>query len=658
MAKSNQAAGWAGRLLRVDLSSGDISRQDSLPYASYLGGRGWGARLAWEEILPGVGAFDPENLLMFLAGPLTGTTAPFSGRGEVCGLAAQGWPHEWYARSGMGGHWAPEMKYAGYDGIVVWGQAKKPVYLLVQDDKVEIRDANHLWGLGTYKTQEILRSEHGKEAKVLTIGQAGERLSRIAVINSETESAAGQGGYGGVMGSKRLKAVVIRGTGAVRIAQPEEFLRRTLAITKEAHAPMGHPKPAELHPGLAKYKQRFWACSQQCTVNCTDCHYYEDVPGVVYQGRNRGQLHCVAALFPGFPHYEMMDYRWDIGFEAGFEMAKLCNDWGLNHWDILIGMIPWLRDSQKAGLVDDLDGLKIDLNSPRFWAEMIRKIAFREGRWGEALAEGGWRAAMITGVGKEIARRWYPAWGYSGHWDGHTCNPIVFPYWLVPALQWAVDTRDPISSGHGWAQNIMRWSPLAERGESISWEKLRGVATLTYGEENADAFDPHSGYRAKVGPALWHTLKSATKDSMILDDNIFPRFLSVKTEDQFSRTDGMLGPQFERYMFTAATGMDWTDADFNAAAERVLQIERAIAVRNFGRSRQDDEYVIPYFEVEDAWINPLLGEHYRLDAARFRHMLDEFYAGRGWDVQTGVPTRERLEALGMRDVAEGLEAKR
>jgi len=655
MGKGNQVAGWTGKLLRVDLSSGDVQTQDSLAYAPYLGGRGWGARLAWEEIPPGVGAFDPENLLMFLAGPLTGTTAPFSGRGEVCGLSAQGWPHEWYARSGMGGHWAPEMKYAGYDGIVVKGRADRPVYLLVQNDKVEIRDASHLWGMTTTQAQLALQAEHGREVKVLTIGPAGERLSRIAVVQSETESAAGQGGYGGVMGSKRLKAIVIRGTGVIRIAHPEEFLRRTLAITKEAHAPMGHPKPAQLDPQLAKYKQRFWACSQQCTANCTDCHYYEDVPGVVNPGLNRGQLHCVAALFPGFPNYKLMDYRWDIGFEAGFEIAKLANEYGLNHWDILIGMIPWLRDSQKAGLVDDLDGLKIDLNSPHFWAGLLHKIAFREGKWGEALGEGGWRAALATGVGVDIARRWYPAWGYSGHWDGHTCNPIVFPYWLVPAIQWAVDTRDPISSGHGWAQNIMRWSPLAERGESISWEKLRGVAAKVYGAENAAAFDPHSGYEAKVKPALWHTLKSATKDSMILDDNIFPRFLSVKTEDQFARTDGMEGPQYERYMFTAATGMDWTDSEFDAAAERVLQIERAIAVRNHGRSREDDEYVIPYFEVEDAWINPLLGQHYRLDAAKFRQMLDEFYAGRGWDVKTGVPTRERLEALGMHDVAEELE---
>ena len=650
-----QPSGWTGKLLRVDLSDGSIREQDSLPLAPYIGGRGFGARIAWEELPPRVGAFDPENLLMFLAGPLTGTTAPFSGRGEVCGLGPQGWPVEWFTRSGMGGHWAPEMKYAGYDGVIVKGEADGPVYLWIHDGKAELRDASHLWGIGTYETQQRLIAEHGRQVKVVAIGQAGERLSRIAIVNSETESAAGQGGFGAVMGAKKLKAIAFAGTGSVHIAQPDVFLRRTMAIAKEAHACHGHPHPFPANPDLEKYGGRFQACTQQCSVKCNS-RYFANVPGVVYGGVNKGQIHCVAGIFRGLGKNAWMDYDWEIGFEAGFEISKLTNDYGLNHWDLIVGMIPWLRDCQRAGLLSKLDELVIDLNSPHFWAALMKKIAFREGDWGEALAEGGWRASLITGVGKELAHRYYPAWGYSGHWDGHTCNPTVFPYWLVSAIQWAVDTRDPLSSGHGYTQNVMGWAPLREGANAITWEKMQAIAARVYGKDDELAYDPHSGYVAKAGPAVWHTNRSAIKDCVTVDDQMFPRIFSLKTEDQYARADGMEGPAFEYHMFCAATGADWSEEEFNAAAERVVNLERAIEVKRHGRNRRDDEWVIPYFERPDSWVNPLLGEHQSLDAARFRQILTDFYLKRGWDPQTGMPTRAKLEALGRGEVAEALAA--
>lgn len=653
--KGGQPGGWTGKLLRVDLSDGSTREQDSLPLTPYIGGRGFGARLAWDELEAGIGAFDPGNLLMFLAGPLTGTTAPFSGRGEVCGLGPQGWPVEWFTRSGMGGHWAPEMKYAGYDGVVIKGQAEKPVYLWIHDGKAGLKDAAHLWGLGTYETQQRLLAEHGRQVKVVAIGQAGERLSRIAIINSETESAAGQGGFGAVMGAKKLKAIVFAGSGSVRVAWPDEFFRRTMAIAKEAHACHGNPRPAQWSSEMDKYGGRFQACTQGCSQRCSS-RYYRRVPGVVYGGVNKGQIHCVANIFRGLGKDSIMDYHWSIGFEAGFEIAKLTNDYGLNHWDLIVGLIPWLRDCQQAGLITKLDELEIDLDSPQFWAALMKKIAFREGDWGEVLAEGGWRAAQLTGVGKELAHRYYPAWGYSGHWDGRTCNPTVYPYWLVSALQWAVDTRDPLSSGHGYTQNMMGWAPLRPDNQFITWEKLRAIAARVYGPEDELAYDPYSGYLAKAGPAVWHTNRSAIKDCVTVDDQMFPRLFSIKTEDGFARADGMEGPDFEYYMFESATGIGWSREEFYAAAERVVNLERAIEIRRHGRSRQDDEWVIPYFEVPDAWVNPVLGERYALDADKFRAMLTDFYQKRGWDPGTGVPTTAKLESLGLPDVAEALEA--
>jgi aldehyde:ferredoxin oxidoreductase len=646
--------GWTGNILRVDLTSGEIWTQPSTEYhLRYIGGRGIGARLAWEEIPPGVGAFDPRNPLMIFAGPLTGTSAPFSGRTIIMGVSPQSYPVEWFSRSNVGGHFGPELKWAGYDGIVITGQAERPCYLLIENARVELRDAGELWGLDTYEAQRRLMTAHGKGIRILTIGPAGERLSRIAIINTETESAAGQGGFGAVMGHKRLKAIVVRGTGKVHIAQPELFRRRCQAIAEEAHAPLGWPGPARLDPEkVVKYGERFHACTQGCTVRCSECRWYDRVPGVVRKGRlYSGQFHCASALFPGVPG---TFYDWKLGFEAGFELSTICNEYGLNQWDILFGIVPWLRDCRRAGLLQDLDGIPIDPDDPHFWAELLRKIAHREGI-GDALAEGGRRAPDILGFGREFADEYYAAWGYAGHWDGHgnRINEIFFPFWLVPALQWAMDTRDPLSSGHGYAQNIMTWSKHLSPQAGLDWDTIAEVAARVYGSRSAAHI--RSGYEDKAFPAFWHGQRSVIKDSLLVDDQIFPRIYSEKTPDHFARALDMDGPSFEYHMFTAATGLDISEAEFERMAERVFNIERAVLVRNYGRDRAMDETVIPYFSKVEWWTNPELGERQALDVERFRRLMDEYYTLRGWDPRTGWPTRRRLEELDLRDIADELE---
>jgi len=164
--------GWAGKILRVDLTKGKseiVSTSDYVP--TYIGGRGLASRIYWEEVPPDAGAFDPENRLIFTTGPLQGTLAPTSGRFMVVGKAAQTAPVESYSRSACGGHWAPELKWAGFDAIVVYGRASKPVYIWIHDGRVEIRDASKLWGLDTFSTQERLWKAHGKETRSVTIGR-------------------------------------------------------------------------------------------------------------------------------------------------------------------------------------------------------------------------------------------------------------------------------------------------------------------------------------------------------------------------------------------------------------------------------------------------------------------------------------------------------
>ena len=139
--------GWTGKFLRIDLSRRSYAVDDTLSYAkTYIGGRGIAAKIAWDEIPRGVIAFSEENPLILFPGPLTGTSAPYSGRTTVCTLAPQGYPHEWYTRSSFGGHWGPELKYAGWDGPVITGRADKPLYLMIANDQVDFLDAGLLWG--------------------------------------------------------------------------------------------------------------------------------------------------------------------------------------------------------------------------------------------------------------------------------------------------------------------------------------------------------------------------------------------------------------------------------------------------------------------------------------------------------------------------------
>jgi len=636
------SGGYAGRILRVNLGRNTIDAEETARYApEWIGGRGVAARIAWNEIPPGTTAFDPANPLIFMTGPLTGTMAPFSGRTTLCGLSAQGYPQEFYTRSSFGGHWGPALKYAGFDGIVVTGAAPRPVWLKIEDGKAAIEDARPLWGMGIYETQQRLAAQLGQGWRIFAIGPAGENLSRIAVAATETESASGQGGFGAVMGSKRLKAIAVRGTGVLPIADPARFERVCSWIRDEAHGSHGWPHTPRLDPEMVnKYGQKFQACTQGCAVRCFDARYYTKVPSYFCKGKRlAGQVDCVAQLFYGAPG---TFYDWTTGFEAGFELTRLANDEGLNHWELVIGLFPWLRYLAQDGEARAIDGREIDLNDPHFWAHVMTGMSRRQGQWRSALAEGTVRGANYLGLGGERLAELFPAWGYAGHWDGHgdRINQIFFPFWVVAFLQWAVDTRDPISSGHGYVQNIMGWSLQNSPVHGIPWDRIIDVTARVYGSKLAA--DPRSGYVDKAYPAFWHGQRSVMKDSLPVDDQVFPRVFSKRTDDNFAQAGDMAGPSFEYNMFRSATGSSWSEAEFEHACARVIQLERLFHIRNHQRSRQDDETMIPYLTRAENLVNPYVGHHVSGDPAALRRVLSEYYHLRGWDAESGWPTPETL----------------
>ena len=654
--------GWANRILRIDLSEMRIWAQETAPYVpAYLGARGVAARICWDEYPEPVGPFDPANPLMVITGALTGSRSPYAGRTNVCAFSPQASPYPWFTRSSIGGRFGGELKRAGYDGIVVTGASETPVHVRIRDDEVSVLPAGDLWGLDIMDTLEALESAEGKRVRSLVIGPAGERLSRIATIQTASSSAAGQGGFGGVMGSKQLKAISVVGTGRVSLAAPETMtsLSRVLA---RGFKQAGRDKPSGFGGDLGKLNQELAAegdgraRTKPCTEGClTPCAvYFEDMPGAVFKRKWSGSWFCVASVFPGRER-PLLD--WGLVRRAAFEMNVLSNRYGLNQFDILIGVVPWLIACQKDGTISELNGQAMDWDSPAFWAEFLRATAYREGL-GDVLAEGGWIAAQTLRAGEDMARRRYPGWGHPGHWDGHAHEGLPFPHWLVPALQWMSDTRDPFNSGHGslwapWANGDA--SKLDAEEREVTLDKIRAIGQRLYG--SADAVDPFGGYGGKASMGHWHTVRPVILDCVPVDDFRFPVIYHQDAPDGYWRfdVDGLgeiEGPSVEYHLFRAGTGLDWPETEFERAAERVCTMERALQVRHWGRDRRLDETLLPYFERPEFSKSPFLDKRYGLDREQFEPVVDEFYTLHGWDTEKGWPTRERLAELDMGDVHE------
>jgi aldehyde:ferredoxin oxidoreductase len=382
----------------------------------------------------------------------------------------------------------------------------------------------------------------------------------------------------------------------------------------------------------------------------------------VYDRKWSGDWVCVGRDFLGHeeddPPPKKSIYDWQLGHRAAFELNVLSNRYGLNQSDIIGGMVPWLIACQKAGLVSEINGLKIDWRSPAFWAEFLRIMAYREGI-GDALAEGGWAAARALGLGEDLARRRYPGWGCSAHGDPFGWGSVTFPYWLVSALQWLADTRDPFNSGHGYlwaasaAEHAAELEDDAERAAAL--DRIRAIGQRVY--RSADAVDPCGSYGGKANAGHYQRLRSVIKDCMPVDAH-FPLIYDATAPDGYYRLRDVEelgeieGPSVEYHLFAAGTGVAWSEEEFVQAAERVCTLERALQVRYWGRDRSMDERVLPYFERTEPYQNPYLDRRYGLDRGLFEPVLDDFYALHGWDTRTGWPTRERLGELGMADLYE------
>ena len=655
--------GWVGKLLRVNLTTEKIWTEDTMEYdvRNYLGGRGLAARIAWKEIGPEVGPFDPENRLMFLTGPLTGTPAPTSGRGIICSVSPRAYPRPWFTRSGIGGFWAPELKYAGYDGLIIQGRAEKPIYLLIHNNHIELKDASKLWGKGAISTQMQLRNIHGKDFQTLAIGPAGENLIRWSTIQHGLSNASGMPGFGAVMGSKLLKAIVIKGAGGIRIARPKEFLEACKYVEElirpgpTLRAKFGNPIPS---PNTTP-------CSHACPVNCF-ARIYKNIRARIGEGVINMMSQCAEALYIwGFNRTEYPTenikevYQGDIktrptpgfGEEFGVELQTLGEDLGLCGRTYIV-FYAWFGACIDNG-ISEINGFELNPDRPEWWYEFLKKVAFREGL-GDIFAEGLTRAIErldVPEILKKTAMFLEPAWGFPAHRLGRATESQPSPLWIFSMLHWIVDTRNPMSNTHQSSFTEYWFPPHHGGGDpEVSQEKLKRTFERVFGTSKViePGFEPID---VKVRAAIWHQHRSVLKDSLLLCDWCFPRILKVfGSEMEFYQSADYYGDiNSEIKLLNPATGLDLTLEELERICERIFNLERALQVRNYDRSREVDSSMEWYFEY------PEKSDGTKLNKEIFDCYLEEYYRQRGWDELTGWPTREKLEELGLEEVASALE---
>jgi aldehyde:ferredoxin oxidoreductase len=596
---------YAGKILRVDLTSRQI-REEPIradQARTYIGGRGLGTRIIFDEVDAAIDPFDPANKLVLAAGPLTGTTAACGGRymaitkGPLTGAIAC---------SNSGGNFGPELKYAGYDAIVLEGAASEPLMLVIDDGSAALRPADGLWGKTVPETEDVLHQQLGHGFKCISIGPAGERLVRFACIINDKSRAAGRSGVGAVMGSKKFKAVAVRGTGGLRVAEPAAFRGACLdALTKlKAGAITGTGLPkfgtailvniineSGMFPTRNFQQGQFESAEKisgetiaeqilirnrscvACPIACGRVTAVKDGP---FAGRGEG------------PEYETI---WAVGAAVGVsDLAAatkanyICNELGMDTISAGATIACAMELSEKGVIDESHTGRRLRFGDAEALVDTMTKIGYRRG-FGDVLAEGGARLAEAFGrpdLFMGVKRQEFPAYDPRG----------VFGM----GLQYATSNRGACHvRGYMIAPEVLgvpqKMDPLTVEGKAAMNIALQNLTA---------ALD-------SCGVCLFVVFS--------------------------------IGAPELTAMLKSATGFGYDIDEFLRTGERIWNLERLFNHRA-GFSAKDD--TLPKRLLSDPMPGgPAAGKTVPLD-----EMRKEYYRLRGWD-SGGRPTAQKLAALGL-----------
>jgi len=602
--------GYIGKILRIDLSREKFRVEDLKPedVDLFVGGSGLAAKIICTEVNPQIDPFSEGNKIVCMTGPLTGTIVP---GGNKTTIAAKSPLTNAWGEAHLGGFWGPELKFAGYDGIIIAGRAKSPIYVFIHDDEIEFRDASKLWGSTTSLTEKLIREENeDKNIRVLTIGPAGENLVRYSVVVSD-ERVAGRTGMGAIFGSKNLKAIAVRGTKKVEI---KEYSRLRSLIRRLYPVIMSDP-PTQIRAlygtngemeifyeygdvPLKNFSKGAWEgiskISGQVIVKsmlrrhraCFNCpvHCWKEV--VIKEG-------LYAGTETRAPEYEtaaslgallLID---DSNYLAVAEY--LCNEYGIDV--ISTGVtIAWVMELFEKGIITEKEtgGLKLEWGNAQVVIKLLSMISRREG-FGDILAEGSMRASKI--IGKNSER-------FAMHIKGVEIpmhDPRAFK---GMGLQYATSNRG--------ADHLQGSFFRIEQGERVPDLKIY---------ERVDRFSVKGKAWMVAVMQDWHE---------VLESVGLCKFVR-------------LAPGHVAAFYTLVTGIVKRVPELREAGERIFNLKRMFNVKA-GLSSKDDTLPRRFLE------EPLDEGGAKGQTVELEVMLQEYYKCRGWD-SNGVPTKETLARL-------------
>lgn len=634
--------GYAGKILRVDLSSESISELPTINYADrFLGGRGVAAALYWDEVPPEANAFDAENALIFATGPLAGVPVFGGSRWLVYGKSPATFP-EHSCSCNLGGDWGLRLKSAGYDAVLIRGESEKPVYLFLHDGVSELKDASVLWGRGAIETRKILKGELGSSASVVAIGPAGENMVSIATLVADND-AVGSGGMGAVMGSKKLKAIAVRSARQrMEVARPEkvkELAAYFRSLGREPIPAAGNLVFRITGPGTEK------APCYGCLGTCHRRTYQAD-------DGQKGKFMCQAATF----YQALSEPYYGPGHEIPFHATKLCDDYGLDTMSLSM-IILWLQRCHRAGiLTDENSGIPISkMGSLEFIETLARKISLRDG-FGDLLAQGIAKAADGVGPGaRELITKYISKAG-----QPNINEPRLY---VTTALLYAMEPKPPMPQLQEVSRVVLKWLEWINNPESgyASSDVVRRIARRFWGSAAAADFSTFDG---KALAARMIQDREYAKDCLVLCSFFWPVMDIEHSQDHVG------DPTLETLILSAVTGKDIAEKELYLIGERVFNLQRAILVREGHHGREGDH-------LPETWhTTPLKGDMANpeclvpgkgdksisrkgavIDRQEFERSRDEYYQIRQWDVATGLQTRAKLEELDLADVARDLEQR-
>ncbi len=696
--------GYTGKILRVNLNTREVSTDDTLKYVEFIGGEGIAMKIMWDEVAPGTKPFDPANKIIFGTGPLCGTGAPCSGRTNITSLLPSS-PFGGVSSSHMGGYFSVELKYAGWDMIVIEGKASSPVWLRIEDDVVTIEDARWMWGKGIFDTQAMVASFMGKEAQVAAIGQAGENMVNLSVIRTGTSHSAG--GHGGVMGSKNLKAIGVKGTGSVKIAadrkdwmELEKYMMTIIGANNQMVVPSTPQRWAEysdsssrwtgrkglywgaanppvetgecdphdmqsvglrtqkaifdLGAGAEKFTVRMGGCAH-CPIRC---HSQLKVPALKKYGYDEyvGNT-CVGwsgpkgVMFNGIKEFD--DNGPDSALIGNAIGTKLADDYGVwcNYAQIGRDLkYCWDKGVFKRVLPADeyasIPWDKLIKGDATFFLDFYKRVAFRIGEFSH-IADGSYWIAERWNLGDDY---WNNKNGKLWTHGGYPVHHSNEANGQVGALISCFSNRD--SQNHSHMNFIGSKLPVALQKE---------IAGEIFGSPDAyDAplnYKPMNVYKARF--VKWALSRAMLHNSLTLCNWMWPMSVSPLRERKYRGDTGL-----EAKFYSLATGIQMTEKQLDEAAARNFTLFRAITVRQMGTADLRKEH-----DQTTKWVTKPDKDKNGVDIPQFTPGTIQMEAGDlelgrtmvyrefGWDERTGAPSRAGLEAAGLAAVADDLAAR-